>query len=78
MASNKIVSQEDTELIQSIYTEEVILKDPEQRRPIESVVYSVESYINEIGSGEDFIQYFNWSNDKEIEVLKANLVKIVK
>ena len=76
MASNKIVSQEDTELIQSIYTEEVILKEPEQRRPIESVVCSVETYINEIGSGEDFIQYFNWSNDKEIEVLKANLVKI--
>lgn len=70
------LSEEDRKLIDDIYTEENIFKDGEKRSTVEKIVYYVESYINEIGSGEDFIQWFNYSNTKDIGKLQEALREI--
>ena len=59
--------QQAYDFVYSQYTDELISKSDEQRTKTEKFVHSICSYLNDIGSGEDFVQWFRWSNSREIK-----------
>ena len=71
----KDVPEADNMLVDSIYNKDLLEKDKEYT-PIEAMVFSVVSYINEIGSREDFIQWFRWADSEEINTLQQSLEEI--
>jgi hypothetical protein len=68
MTNSRRVFIDDRDLINSIYTDELIRRDESALRTvIEEMVARVVQYENEIGSGEDFIQWFRWSSPVEVQ-----------
>lgn len=77
MAKSHRVLVNDRDLINSIYTDELIRRDESALRTvIEEMVSRIVQYENEIGSGEDFIQWFRWSSPVELQNTIASLKSI--
>ena len=77
MAKPDRVFVDDRDLINSIYTDELIRRDESALRTvIEEMVARIVQYENEIGSGEDFIQWFRWSSPVELRSTIASLKSI--
>ncbi|MCA9038168.1 MAG: hypothetical protein KDA91_23750 [Planctomycetaceae bacterium] len=68
---------DDEALIKSIFTDELIRRDPEALRTVvEEMVARIVQYDLEIGSGEDFIQWFRWTSPSEVRQTSASLRSI--
>lgn len=66
MSSHRTISQADATLIDEVYTRCLETDDESTLCPTERMVFLVESYNQEVNSGTDFIQWFNWTSARHV------------
>jgi hypothetical protein len=69
------MTDDDFQLVAVLYAR-CLEKRGASLSPVEEMVYRVQGYSNEINSGEDFIQWFNWCEPAEVQKLPARLREI--
>jgi hypothetical protein len=68
LAKERITMDDDEKLIDGIYSKCIEVIDKTSLTPVENMVYRIEHYLQEIGSGEDFIQWFNWTEPADTSI----------
>lgn len=69
----QFISDEDIELVDSIYSDLLDVEDISNLTELEKIVFLIESYNMEINSGLDFIQWFRWSEPDQLKETPAML-----
>jgi len=69
----QFISEDDLDLVDSIYSEILDVEDTSNLTELEKIVFLIESYNMEINSGLDFIQWFRWSEPNQLKETPAAL-----
>ena len=72
----QLISEEDIELVDSIYSDLLDVEDISNLIELEKIVFLIESYNMEINSGLDFIQWYRWSEHNQLKETPAALKAI--
>jgi len=67
MTEEQFISEEDLEVVDSIYSNLLGVEDTSSLTELEKIVYLIESYNMEINSGLDFIQWYRWSEPEPLK-----------
>jgi len=76
MTEEQFISEEDLEIVDSIYSDLLDVEDISNLAELEKIVFLVESYNMEINSGLDFIQWYRWSEPAQLKETPAALKTI--